>query len=153
MDLGASVSGRGFVGFDYEAKVDASDIFQDPNGWDEYVWNSEKNENDIIHHDGPRKNEDGIPYIRSGAYDNQGSVTVVPAGTPGAYPVWERYVNGNQSLGNVWVKVGCADGYYSDWIVCIVEGQKKTITNRIEEKPVITVRKVPVTDQCGRIFC
>lgn len=183
MDLGASVTGRGFVGFDYEAKVDASDIFQDPNGWDEGAWDEpawdeqawdewvrwdEETQQNIyihhdavhhdavhheaVHHDGPRKNEDGIPYIRTGAYDNQASVTVVPAGTPGAYPVWERYVNGDQSQGNVWVKVGCADGYYSDWIVCIVEADPKAITSRIVRKPELTRTKTPLTEQCGRIF-
>lgn len=152
-DLGASVSGRGFVGFDYDANTTANNVFQDPNGWDEYVWNEEKGENDIIHHDGPRTNADGVPYITSGTYDNQGSVTVVPAGTPGAYPVWERYVGGDQANGNVWVKLGCADGYYSDWIVCIVEAQGKTLTWRIVRDPVLTRTRVPVPDQTGRIFC
>ena len=152
-DLGASVAGRGFVGFDYDARVDADDVFQDYNGWDEYIWNAEKNENDIIHHDGPRTNEDGIPYVSSGAYDNQASVTVVPAGTPGAFPVWERYVNGDQSQGNVWVKVGCADGYYSDWIICIVKAEPKEITRREKMEKYGTEEKTPFPGQCGRIFC
>ena len=152
-DLGASVTGRGFVGFDYDANTTANNIFQDPNGWDEYIWNAEKNQNDIIHHNGPRTNADGVPYITSGAYDNQSSVTVVPAGTPGAYPVWERYVDGNQSKGNVWVKVGCADGYYSDWIVCIVEARGKTITSREKIEKEGEDYKIPVPAQCGRIFC
>jgi len=152
-DLGASVAGRGFVGFDYEARVDADDVFQDVNGWDDYIWNAEKNENDIIHHDGPRTNEDGIPYVSSGAYDNQASVTVVPAGTPGAFPVWQRYVNGDQSQGNVWVKVGCADGYYSDWIICIVKAEPKEITRREKMEKYGTEEKTPFPGQCGRIFC
>ncbi len=153
MDLGSSVSGRGFVGFDYEARVDASDIFQDPNGWDEWVGKDEETQEDIFeHHDGPRKNEDGIPYISTNAYDNQASVTVVPAGTSGAYPVWQRYVNGNQSEGNLWVKVGCADGYYSDWIVCIVEANPKELTSRIVRRPELERTRIPLDEQCGRIF-
>lgn len=152
LDLGSSVSGRGFVGFDYEAQVVSGNIFQDPYGWDEYVWNADKGANDIIHHDGPRTNELGIPYISSGAYDNQASVTVVAAGTPGAYPVWERYVDDNQSKGNIWVKIGCADGYYSDWIVCIVEAIPKELTSRIVRKPVLERTRKPLPEQCGRIF-
>jgi hypothetical protein len=153
MDLGSSVSGRGFVGFDYEAKVDASDIFQDPNGWDEWVGKDEETQENIFeHHDGPRKNEDGIPYVSSGAYDNQASMTVVSAGTSGAYPVWERYVDNDQSKGNVWVKVGCADGYYSDWIVCIVEAIPKELTSRIVRKPKLERTRIPLDEQCGRIF-
>ena len=173
-DLGASVAGRGFVGFDYDARVDADDVLQDPHGWDEaawdeqawdeYVgWDEEKQENiiihhdavhhDAVHHDGPRTNEDGIPYVSSGAYDNQASVTVVPAGTPGALPVWERYVNGDQSQGNVWVKIGCADGYYSDWIICIVKAEPKEITRREKMEKYGTEEKTPFPGQCGRIFC
>ena len=75
---------------------------------------------------------------------NQYSHTQVPAGTPGAYPVWER---------DFWVKVGAADGYYSDWIVCIVPAQGKTITSRTKEEKYGEVFKIPVEGQCGRIFC
>lgn len=152
MDLGASVTGRGFVGFDYEAQIDLSDLYAFPNGWDEpawdeYIWNPEKNDNDIIHHDavhhdGIRCNEDGIPYLKNNT--NQYSCVEVPAGTTGAYPVWER---------DFWVTVGCADGYYSDWIVCIVQAQGKTITSRTKIEKIGTDEKYPVDDQCGRIFC
>lgn len=144
-DLGAAVTGRDFVGFDYEAKTDPSQFYV-------YDWVDLGN-GQWGPSSEPKKTESGVPYISSGAYDNQASPNVVPANTPGANPVNERYVDGDQSKGNIWVKLGCADGYYSDWIVCIVEGQTKTITSRIEEKPEITVRKVPVVDQCGRIFC
>ena len=153
MDLGASVSGRGFVGFDYEAQIDESKIFQDYYGWDEWVGKDEETQEDIFeHHDGPRKNEDGIPYISTTAFDNQASVTIVDAGTSGAYPVWERYVNGQQSEGNLWVKVGCADGYYSDWIVCIVEANPKELTSRIVRRPELERTSTPLDEQCGRIF-
>lgn len=131
-DLGEAIGtkfNRNFVGFDYEAQIDFSDVFEYP-----YVeitpgvWGPSSE---------PLKNEDGIPYVRSGYYDNQGSVQVVPAGTPGAYPVKDRYVGGQQSNGNVWVKIGCADGYYSDWIVCIVEGLKRTTDDTLYDLRII----------------
>lgn len=138
-DLGASVTGRGFVGFDYEAQIDLNDLYAFPNGWDEEIWWPEYQK---IHHDGVRCNEDGIPYLKNNT--NQYSHTQVPAGTPGAYPVWER---------DYWVKVGAADGYYSDWIVCIVEAQGKTITSREKVEKYGEFFKIPVVPQCGRIFC
>ena len=131
-DLGDPVTdkfNRNFVGFDYEAQIDFSDVFDYP-----YVqlpdgsWGPSSE---------PSRNEDGIPYVRTGYYDNQGSVQVVPAGTPGAYPVKDRYVDGNQANGNVWVKIGCADGYYSDWIVCIVEGIKRTTDDTVYDLRII----------------
>ena len=153
LDLGSSVAGRNFVGFDYEAKVDLKDIYAFPNGWDEYVTDPVTYQTTKVHHDGIRCNENGVPYISSNAYDNQASVRIVPANTPGAYPVWERYVDGQQSKGNVWVKVGCSDGYFSDWIVCIVGAQGKTITSRDSEEKFGEEQKIPVPGQCGRIFC
>lgn len=144
-DLGAAVTGRGFVGFDYEAKTDASQFYVYEYvdlGGGVYGPSSE-----------PKKTASGVPYISSGAYDNQASPNVVPANTPGAYPVNERYVDGDQSKGNIWVTLGCADGYYSDWIVCIVEAQGKTITSREKIEKVGEEKKVPVDPQCGRIFC
>lgn len=129
-DLGDPVTdkyNRNFVGFDYEAQIDFSDVFDYP--WVEITpgtWGPSSE---------PSKNADGIPYVRTGYYDNQGSVQTVPAGTPGAYPVKDRYVDSDQSKGNVWVKIGCADGYYSDWIVCIVEGLKRT-----NDEPVYDLR-------------
>lgn len=144
IDLGASVSGRGFVGFDYEARV--GDVF-------EHEWidlgNGQWGPNPE-----PKKNDDGIPYISSGTYDNMGSVQIVDPNTPGAYPVWQRYVDGQQSKGNVWVKVGCADGYYSDWIVCITPGDGKTPTAKedITNDTTYLIKK-KVLDQSGRIFC
>ena len=139
INLGESVSGRGFVGFDYEAQIDLNDLYAFPNGWDEELYYPERK---TIHHDGVRCNEDGIPYLKNNT--NQYSHTQVPAGTPGAYPVWER---------DFWVKVGAADGYYSDWIVCIVEAQGKTITSRTKEEKYGEIFKIPVEGQCGRIFC
>lgn len=138
-DLGASVTGRGFVGFDYEAQIDLNDLYAFPNGWDEEIWWPEYQK---IHHDGVRCNEDGIPYLKNNT--NMYSCTEVPAGTPGAYPVWER---------SFWVKIGCSDGYYSDWIVCIVQAQGKTITSREKVEKYGVVYKIPVEPQCGRIFC
>lgn len=120
---------RNFVGFDYEAQIDFSDVFDYP--WVEITpgtWGPSSE---------PSKNADGIPYVRTGYYDNQGSVQTVPAGTPGAYPVKDRYVDSDQSKGNVWVKIGCADGYYSDWIVCIVEGLKRTTDDTIYDLRII----------------
>ena len=121
IDIDVPLTGRQFVGFDYEAKINISDFYVY-----EYVdlgngqWGPSTN---------PKMYDENTPYISSNAYDNQASVTVVPAGTPGAYPVNERYVDGNQANGNVWVKLGCADGFYSDWIVCITEGIRLNITS------------------------
>ena len=114
---------RNFVGFDYEAQVDLTDLYAFPDGWDTYedlgngTW-------EPVHHDGIRCNESGVPYLKNNT--NQYAHRVVPAGTEGAYPVWER---------DYWVIPGCADGYYSDWIVCIVEGIKRT-----SDEPVYDLR-------------
>ena len=51
-----------------------------------------------------------------------------------------------------WVKVGgCADGYYSDWIVTLAEAKKRT--SEPEPRPDIKQKRVQVTSQSGRIFC
>ena len=136
-NLGESVSGRGFVGFDYEAQVDLDDLYAFPNGWDEWP-NGVK-----VHHDGIRCNADGVPYLKNNT--NQYAHIIVPAGTTGAYPVWER---------DYWVTVGCADGYYSDWIVCITPGDGKTPKPKedITNDTTYLIKK-KVLDQSGRIFC
>ena len=57
----------------------------------------------------------------------------------------------NKSL-REWVKVGgCADGYYSDWIVTLTEAKGRT--SHDEPDPKIEKRRIPVTTQSGRIFC
>ena len=138
LDLGASVSGRNFVGFDYERVVDASSLF-------EHNW-------DAGYDAGIRYFADGIPYITN-AMHTYGYVEVDPY-TPGAYPVYQRYKEGSNNTVNIWVKpTGCADGYYSDWIVCIVGAQGKTITSRDSEEKEGEEQKIPVPGQCGRIFC
>jgi hypothetical protein len=143
-DLGASVSGRGFVGFDYEAKNDKSIFVYDWVDLGNGQWGNSPE---------PKKNADGVPYISSGTYDNMGSVQAVDPNTPGAYPVWERYTDNTQSQ-NIWVKVGCADGYYSDWIVCITPANGKTPTAKedITNDTTYLIKK-KVLDQSGRIFC
>lgn len=51
-----------------------------------------------------------------------------------------------------WVKVGgCADGYYSDWIVTLTKANKRT--SEPDPRPRIEQKRVPVTSQTGRIFC
>ena len=109
-DLGAPVTdkwNRNFVGFDYEAQVDMNQIYaRDGRG-------------NILYYDQART----IPYLK--VETNQYSHTIVPAGTPGAYPIKDRYVNNDQTKGNLWAKIGCADDYYSDWIVCITDAKKK----------------------------
>ena len=137
-DLGASVTGRGFVGFDYERKIDLSSIYYYENGQIDYY-------------------APGIPYLTH-AMHTYGYVVVQPDKDgkypEGSYPVKDRYVDGDQSKGNLWVKpVGCADGYYSDWIVCIVEAQGKNITSREKVEKDGDIYKIPVEPQCGRIFC
>ena len=119
---GASVAGRYFVGFDYEAQINLSDLYQDPDGYDEWVYNAETGITEPIHYDGPRKNADGITYLKNNT--NEYAHTIVPTGTEGAYPVWQR---------DYWVIPGCADGYYSDWIVAITPGVLKE-TPVIEEE-------------------
>ena len=42
INLGESVSGRGFVGFDYEAQIDLNDLYAFPNGWDEELYYPER---------------------------------------------------------------------------------------------------------------
>ena len=57
----------------------------------------------------------------------------------------------NKSL-REWVKVGgCADGYYSDWIVTLTEAKGRTSYDL--EDPQILKKRIPVTTQSGRIFC
>jgi len=143
MDLGGSVTGRGFVGFDYERVIDLSSLYE--HNWDQG------------YDAGIRYYADGIPYITN-AMHTYGYVVVQPDANgnypAGSYPVYQRYVEGSNNTVNIWVKpTGCADGYYSDWIVCIVQAQGKIITDRNEDKPFVFHKKHPVDPQCGRIFC
>ena len=110
-DLGAPVTdkwNRNFVGFDYEAQVDMNQLYA-RDGWGNI-----------------RYYADGIPYLK--VETNQYSHTIVPANTPGAYPIWERYVDNDQTKGHLWAKVGCADDYYSDWIICVTDAKKRGTT-------------------------
>lgn len=51
-----------------------------------------------------------------------------------------------------WVKVGgCADGYYSDWIVTLTEAKGRTSED--DPRPDVKHKRIPVTSQSGRIFC
>ena len=51
-----------------------------------------------------------------------------------------------------WVKVGgCADGYYSDWIVTLTEAKGRT--SEPDEDPHIEEKSILVETQSGRIFC
>ena len=107
-DLGAPVTdkwNRNFVGFDYEAQVDMNQLYA-RDGWGNI-----------------RYYADGIPYLK--VETNQYSHTIVPANTPGAYPIWDRYVDNDQTKGHLWAKVGCADDYYSDWIICVTDAKKR----------------------------
>jgi len=120
-DLGEAIGtkfNRNFVAFDYEAKINLEDLYA-------RTWP----DNEIDYY------ADGIPYITNEM--NKYSYTIVPANTEGAYPVKDRYVDGDQSKGNIWVKIGCADGYYSDWIVCIVEGLKRTTDDTVYDLRII----------------
>lgn len=133
-DLGSSVEGRNFVGFDYERVVDISSI----------VWRNADGSIDYF--------ADNIPYLTHEMH-KYGYVEAEPYST-GAYPVKDRYKDNDQTKGNLWVRpTGCADGYYSDWIVCIVGAKGKKITSRIKEEKVGEEQKTPVPAQCGRIFC
>ena len=93
---GESLAGRYFVGFDYEALVNLDDLF-------------EKDDNGNV-----RTDNNGNNYLKNNT--NMYAGRQVSANTPGAYPVWQR---------DFWVIPGCADGYYTDWIVCITEGVMK----------------------------
>ncbi len=140
LDLGASVTGRNFVGFDYERVIDISSLY-------ERSWPN----NEIVYH------SSGKPYLTN-AMHTYGYVVVQPDASgnypEGSYPVYQRYVEGSNNTINIWVKpTGCADGYFSDWIVCIVGAQGKTITSREKIEKVGEEKKVPVDPQCGRIFC
>ncbi|MBR5988337.1 MULTISPECIES: DUF4842 domain-containing protein [Prevotella] len=112
-DLGAPVTdkwNRNFVGFDYEAQVDLNQLYA--RDW----------RGNILYYDQAHT----IPYLK--VETNQYAHTIVPAGTPGALPIKDRYVDNDQTKGNLWAEVGCADGYYSDWIVCITDAKKKGTT-------------------------
>ncbi len=51
-----------------------------------------------------------------------------------------------------WVKVGgCADGYFSDWIVTLTEAKGRT--SEPDEDPHIEEKSILVETQSGRIFC
>lgn len=138
VDVGDAVTGRGFVGFDYERLIDLSSIYYYENGQIDYY-------------------APGIPYLTH-AMHTYGYIEVQPDENgkypEGSYPVKDRYVDNDQSKGPLWVKpVGCADGYYSDWIVCIVPAQGKNITSREKIEKDGEFYKIPVKPQCGRIFC
>lgn len=134
-DLGESVTGRGFVGFDYES-VPQTDAYTD-----QYYTAP----------DGTR-----VKYLR--AETNMYSTSDIQYGVEtdakrlellgkGYLPVWS-------SADKTWARLGkFADGYYSDWIVCIVEAQGKTITSREKIEKDGEFYKIPVKPQCGRIFC
>lgn len=134
-DLGASVTGRGFVGFDYES-VPQTDAYTDqyytaPNGTKVKYLKAEMN-----------------MYSTSDVqYGVETDARRLELLGKGYLPVYN-------SADKTWAKLGkFADGYYSDWIVCIVEAQGKTITSREKIEKDGEIYKVPVEGQCGRIFC
>ena len=62
------------------------------------------------------------------------------------------YLPVENSANKKWVKVGgCADGYYSDWIVTLTKAN--TRTSEPDPRPDIKQKRVQVTSQSGRIFC
>ena len=136
-DLGESVTGRGFVGFDYES-VPQTDAYTNQ------------------YYTVPDGKGTKVRYLR--AEMNMYSTSDVKQGVETDAERLELYRKGYlpvlNSADKTWAKLGkFADGYYSDWIVCIVEAQGKTITSRTKEEKYGEIFKIPVEGQCGRIFC
>lgn len=136
-DLGESVTGRGFVGFDYES-VPQTDAYTNQ------------------YYTVPDGKGTKVRYLR--AEMNMYSTSDVKQGVETDAERLELYRKGYlpvlNSADKTWAKLGkFADGYYSDWIVCIVEAQGKTITSREKVEKYGVVYKIPVEPQCGRIFC
>ena len=134
-DLGASVTGRGFVGFDYESvpQTDAytNVIYTAPNGKQVKYLKAEMNMY-------------STSDIQQGVETDAKRLELLGKG----------YLPVLNSADKTWAKLGkFADGYYSDWIVCIVEAQGKTITSREKVEKEGEDYKIPVPAQCGRIFC
>ena len=134
-DLGESVTGRGFVGFDYES-VPQTGAYTDsyytaPNGKKVKYLKAEMNMY-------------STSDIQQGVETDARRLELLGKG----------YLPVLNSADKTWAKLGqFADGYYSDWIVCIVEAQGKTITSRDSEEKFGEEQKIPVPGQCGRIFC
>jgi len=134
-DLGASVTGRGFVGFDYESvpQTDAytNVIYTAPNGKQVKYLKAEMNMY-------------STSDIQQGVETDAKRLELLGKG----------YLPVLNSADKTWAKLGkFADGYYSDWIVCIVEARGKTITSREKIEKEGEDYKIPVPAQCGRIFC
>ncbi len=134
-DLGASVTGRGFVGFDYES-VPQTNAYTD-----QYYTAS----------DGTR-----VKYLKAemNMYSTSDIKQGVETDAERLELLGKGYLPVYNSADKTWAKLGnFADGYYSDWIVCIVEAQGKNITSREKIETFGELYKIPVEPQCGRIFC
>lgn len=135
INLGASVTGRGFVGFDYES-VPQTDAYTDqyytaPNGTRVKYLKAEMNMY-------------ATSDIKQGVETDAERLELLGKG----------YLPVLNSADKTWARLGkFADGYYSDWIVCIVEAHGKNITTREKIEKDGEMYKIPVEGQCGRIFC
>ena len=137
---------RSFMGFDFEQMVGPEIITQEKFTWkgkDYPVLSSNQNMYCGI----PYKKADGSD-INDTDLQQEGFIDNLLA---------EGYLPVSGSANKKWVKVGgCADGYYSDWIVCLT--QAKTVSGTPEVKQIsqnpggyyVTVQDVI---ESGRVMC
>ncbi len=136
---GASVSGRYFVGFDYDSGSTAK------------AWTNEYYSFDYlglikVRYLSANMNQYATTDVKR--YNNQPDLLTL------AWLYFHGYNPVQGSAEKVWAKVGSySDGYYSDWIISVLEAQSKTMTSRIAEYPDVVEKKRKVESQSGRIFC
>lgn len=133
---------RSFMGFDFEQMV-GDDIYakigwgDNPNDWAYYDYDGQQ-----YHYLNANMNM-YCGDLRE--YNDLNGVDIAALLAEGYLPV-------QNSADKKWVKVGgCADGYYSDWIVTLTKANKRT--SEPDPRPRIEQKRVPVTSQTGRIFC
>ena len=133
---------RSFMGFDFEQMV-GDDIYA------KIGYGDNANDWSYFNYDGKQYH-----YLNSNMnmycgdlkeYNDLNGVDIAKLLSDGYLPV-------AGSADKKWVKVGgCADGYYSDWIVTLTKANKRT--SEPDPRPRIEQKRVPVTSQTGRIFC
>jgi len=122
---GDAVSGRYFVAFDFDQQVDESILAKGAMNPTTGQWDS-----NLPAYYKPEVYGQTYPYLISNLnmycgdlkdYNNE------PTGTELQWLLDNGYLPVSGSADKKWVKAGsCADGYYSDWIVCITPGILKS---------------------------
>ena len=138
---------RSFMGFDFEQMVGEDVYAQSGNGWAYYTFNNQR-----YHYLNSNMNMYCGDLMEYNNVPTQAQIEDMLAN--GYLPV-------SGSADKKWVKVGgCADGYYSDWIVCLTEA--KSAGNRPKAPQVWKIDGAPGKRyyiegqrviEAGRVMC